>query len=292
MDLAYYPGCSLKTSAEIYDRQCLKVLSVIGINLHELDDWNCCGATSASKVDDFLAIAMPARNLGIADASGYADVVVPCSACYNRMMSARKVLETDLNLLGDINGELSKKVNGKTRILNILEAVQLAVDSDSLAGKVVRKLEGLKPACYYGCMQTRFPYGVRISDNVENPQGMEKILKTLGAAPLDWSYKTDCCGASAVVSDNKTALDLMSRIIKDAVARQANCFVTTCPMCQLNLDAYQDKVGAEYGITQRLPVYYVTELIGAAIGLPAEDLGLGKHLVDAMTLLRELNLYE
>jgi heterodisulfide reductase subunit B len=292
MELAYYPGCSLRASSEIYDLQCKRVLPAIGINLHELDDWNCCGATSASKMDDFLAIAMPARNLGIADASGYAELVIPCSACYSRMLVVQKVLESEKGILNEINGELSKKVIGKTRILSILEAIGPVASSGELAKSVVRKLEGLKPACYYGCMLTRFPYGVPVPDSVENPQGMETILKILGATPLDWSYKTDCCGASAAVNDNETSIKLMSKIMKDAIAREANCFVTTCPMCQLNLDAYQEKVKAAYGIDRSMPVYFITELIGVAVGLSPADLGVGRHFVDAMALLRELNLYE
>jgi heterodisulfide reductase subunit B2 len=292
MELAYYPGCSLKASSEIYDLQCKRVLSAIGINLHELDDWNCCGATSASKMDDFLAIAMPARNLGIADASACTELVIPCSACYSRMLVAQKVLESDPGLLDEINGELSNKITGRTRILSILEAILPLEKSGDLAKKVTRKLEGLRPACYYGCMQTRFPYGVPVPDDVENPQGMETIVKALGAAPLDWSYKTDCCGASAAVNDSDTAVTLMSKIMKDAIARQANCFVTTCPMCQLNMDAYQEKVRDTHGIAQSMPVYFITELIGLAVGLPPKDMGVDRHFVDAMVLLRELNLYE
>jgi heterodisulfide reductase subunit B len=243
-------------------------------------------------MDDFLAIAMPARNLGIADASEYAELVIPCSACYSRMLVTQKVLKSDRNLLDEINGELSNKVIGRTKILSILEAIQPAVNSGDLAQRVTRKLEGLKPACYYGCMLTRFPYGVTAPDDVENPQGMETILETLGATPLDWSYKTDCCGASAAVNDDETSIMLMSKIMKDAIARQANCFVTTCPMCQLNLDAYQEKVRATYGIAKSMPVYFITELIGVAVGMPPKDLGVDRHFVDATVLLRELNLYE
>lgn len=290
MELAYYPGCSLKASSEIYDVQCKRVLSAIGINLHELDDWNCCGATSASKTDDFVALAMPARNLGIADASGYSEMIIPCSACYSRMLVTQKTLEAKPALLTRINSELSKKVSCSTKILSVLEAIQPVVNSGDLAKKVVKKLEGLKPACYYGCMLTRFPFGVPVPDSVENPQGMETIMKVLGAAPMDWSYKTDCCGASAAVNDNEMSLTLMSRIMKDAIARGANCFVTTCPMCQLNLDAYQDKVRAKYGIAQSLPVYFITEMIGVAVGMQPEEMGLERHFVDAMVLLRELNL--
>jgi heterodisulfide reductase subunit B len=291
MDLAYYPGCSLKASSQIYDAQCIRVLAALGINLHELDDWNCCGATSASKTDDFLAVAMPARNLGIADASGYAELVIPCSACYSRMQVARKVLESDRDVLDKINEELSKKVVGRTRILSILEAIQPVLLSGGLAERVTRKLEGLKPACYYGCMLTRFPYGVPVTDDVENPQGMESILKALGATPPDWNFKTDCCGASAVVNDSETSTALMSKIMKDAISRQANCLVTTCPMCQFNLDAYQEKGGAN-GKGRGMPVYFITELIGIAIGMTPEELGIDRHFVDAAALLKELNLYE
>jgi heterodisulfide reductase subunit B len=243
-------------------------------------------------MDDFLAIAMPARNLGIADASEYAELVIPCSACYSRLLVVQKVLESDRSILNDINGELSKKVIGRTRILSILEAIQPVAGSGELAKSVTRKLKGLKPACYYGCMLTRFPYGVPVRGSVENPQGMESILDVLGATSMEWSYKTDCCGASAAVNDEETSIKLMSKIMKDAVARQANCFVTTCPMCQFNLDVYQEKVKAVHGIAQSMPVYFITELIGIAVGLPPADLGMDRHFVDAMALLRELNLYE
>ena len=135
MELAYYPGCSLKASSEIYDVQCKRVLSAIGINLHELDDWNCCGATSASKMDDFLAIAMPARNLGIADASGYSELVIPCSACYSRMLVAQKVWSPTGAFWTKSMGSCPTRSVGRTRILSILEAIQPSVDSGDLAKK-------------------------------------------------------------------------------------------------------------------------------------------------------------
>ena len=162
--------------------------------------------------------------------------------------------------------------------------------SGELAAKAVKKLEGLKPACYYGCLLTRFPVDVPLTDNVENPQGMESVLTALGAKPVDWSYKTDCCGASASVNDAAQSRLLMSRIFKDAVGRGANCIVTSCPLCQFNVDAYQDAVGEQYGIEKRLPVYFITELVGVAMGLNAVEMQVDRHLVDAMGLLKELNL--
>jgi len=290
MEIAYYPGCSLQASSELYDIQSRLVFRRLGVELKEIEDWNCCGATSASKTDDFLALALPARNLGIADASGLSELVIPCSSCYSRMLVSQKKLIDDPGLKNKINAELTKKVEGKIKISSILEVLVSKAISGEIAEKSIKKLEGLKPVCYYGCLLTRFPCDVEVPDNVENPQGMEIVCKVLGAQPLDWSYKTDCCGASAVINDTDTSLLLMSRILKDALARGANCFITTCPMCQLNMDAYQDRVGEKYGIQKRLPVYFITELLGIAMGFSPKEMQLNRHFIDSSGLLMELKL--
>ena len=290
MDIGYYPGCTLQASSSLYDVQSRRIFNEVGINLKEIEDWNCCGATSAGKVNDFLAVAMPARNIGIAETDGFSEIVIPCSACYSRTLVAQKRLEDDPMLKKEINTELTKKVQGTIKVSSILEVLLTKVASGELAEKVSQKLKGLKPVCYYGCMQTRFPYKVSVPDDVENPQGMETVLKVLGAKPLDWSYKTDCCGASAAVNDEEAALNLMARIMKDAVAREANCLVVTCPMCQLNMDSYQDQVCEKQGIKERLPVYFITEMIGVAMGVGVEELQIDRHFVESTELLKELNL--
>jgi heterodisulfide reductase subunit B len=292
MQIAYYPGCSLHASSELYDIQCRKVLKNLGIELKEIEDWNCCGATSASKTDDFLAVALPARNLGIADASGLLEMLIPCSSCYNRTLVSQKILSEDTELRNKINTELSKKVEGKIKISSILDILVYKTNSGEIAEKAIKKLEGLKPACYYGCLLTRFPCDIKISDSIENPQGMETVCKALGAEPLDWSYKTDCCGASAAINDADTSLFLMSRIIKDALARGANCFVTTCPLCQMNIDAYQDHVCKRYGIQKKIPVFFITELLGIAMGFTPQEMQIDRHFVDPLGLLKDLKLYE
>ncbi|MBA4373216.1 MAG: CoB--CoM heterodisulfide reductase [Thermodesulfovibrio sp.] len=290
MELAYYPGCSLHASSQLYDVQCKMVFSNLGIELKEIDDWNCCGATAAAKTDDFLAIALPARNLGIADATGLSEIMIPCSSCYSRTLVSQQRLSCDPELKNAINAELGQKVEGKIKVSNILEVLKTKVTSGELAAKAGRKLEGLKAACYYGCLLTRFPCDVPVSDDVENPQGMEIVCKSLGVETIDWSYKTDCCGASASVNDAEESQLLMSRIMKDAAARGANCYVATCPLCQFNLDAYQDEVGKKYGIEQRLPVYFITELIGLSMGFDPIAMQVDRHLTDAMGLLKELKL--
>ena len=166
----------------------------------------------------------------------------------------------------------------------------LLANLNELTRQANKKLIGLKPVCYYGCMLTRFPYDLPVSDNVENPQGMETILKTLDANPIDWSYKTDCCGASASVNDEEMAFSLMSKIMQDALARGANCFVVTCPLCQLNMDAYQDKFCEKHGIDKRLPVFFITECVGLALGMGIKELQIDRHFIDGEGLLKELNI--
>jgi len=290
MEIAYYPGCSLHASSELYDIQCKLVFDRLGLELKEIEDWNCCGATGASKTNEFLSIALPARNLGLADATGLSEILIPCASCYSRTLVSQKRLASDAVLKDAINAELGHKIEGKIKVSSILEVLRPKVDSGEIAGKAVKKLTGLKPACYYGCLLTRFPVDIDVPDNVENPQGIEVVCKAIGAEPIDWSYKTDCCGASASVNDAEQSQLLMSRIFKDAAARGANCIVTTCPLCQMNVDAYQDEVGEKYGIEKRLPVYFITELIGVSMGIDPVLMQVDRHFVDAMGLLKELNL--
>jgi heterodisulfide reductase subunit B len=284
-ELAYYPGCSLHASSQLYDIQCRLVFKKLGIELREIEDWNCCGTSSAGKTDAFLAVALPARNLGIAEATGLSEIMIPCSSCYSRTMIAQQTLATDPVLADRINAELTQKATGAIKVSNILEV--LTANSSELSGTIVQKLTGLKPACYYGCLLTRFPSDVLVSDTVENPQAMEMLCEAVGAEPIDWNYKTDCCGASAAFNDAEQAQLLMSRILKDAVDRGANCIVTSCPLCQFNMDAYQDEVGRKYGIEKRLPVYFITELIGLGMGFDPVEMQLDRHFVDAMGFLKD-----
>lgn len=287
MDLAYYPGCSLKQSSSLYDLQNRLVLEKLGIHLKELEDWNCCGATSAGKTDDFLAIAMPARNIGIACASGLKELVIPCSACYSRTLVAQNYLEANETLKEKINSGLSKKIEGPVKISSILEVLLERLRSGVIGETAIRKPSLLKPVCYYGCMMTRFPFEVPVPDNVENPQGMDLLLDAIGLHPIDWNYKTHCCGASAAVNDPETAMALMAKIMKDAFSRGANCLVTTCPMCQLNLDAHQNTLLKDMGATERLPVLFITEVLGMAMNFSVEALQIDRHFIDATGLFME-----
>ncbi len=292
MQLAYYPGCSLQQSSALYDVQSRRIFAELGAELKEVEDWNCCGATSAGKVDDFMAVALPARNIGIAEQAGFEEMVIPCSACYSRTLVAQQRLTEDSGMQQSINAELGRPVNGSLKVSSILEALKARIADGALKDRVVHKLTGLRPVCYYGCMMTRFPCTVPVPDDVENPQGMEEVLKALGIRATDWNYKTACCGASAAVNDPDTAHNLMAKIIKDAVARAANCFVVTCPMCQMNLDVQQEEICRKHGIEERLPVFFITEIIGAAMAISPVELQTDRHFVDGTTLLKELEQHD
>jgi heterodisulfide reductase subunit B len=283
MDLAYYPGCSLYQSAKLYNHQTKLVFGMLDLKLKELEDWSCCGATSAGKINDFMAVALPARNLGIAEDTRLSELVIPCSACYSRTIVAQKQLEDFPLLKNEINLELSKKIKGKIKVSSTLDVLRREIRGSKFNSMALKKLEGYKPACYYGCMYTRFPYDVPISDNVENPQGMETVLKAIGIEAMDWNYKTFCCGASSVIYNTDCALDLMAKIMQDALYRGADCLVVTCPMCQMNMESQQDLFCEKHNIKERLPVYFITELLGMALGLSKEELQPGDNLfIDGM----------
>ncbi len=278
MDIAYYPGCSLYQSAQLYNYQISLVFGRLGLHLKELDDWSCCGATSAGKINDFMAVALPARNLGIAEATKLPELVIPCAACYSRTKVAQQQLQDNPLLKQEINQELSKKTTGFIKVSSILDVLKREIEGEQFSSIPLTTLEGLEAACYYGCMQNRFPYDVDVSDNVENPQGMERVLEAIGVPTMDWNHKTLCCGASSVVYNTEGALELMAKIMKDALARGANCLVVTCPMCQMNMESQQEKYCKKYRIEERLPVYFITELLGMAFGFSKEDINPKKDL--------------
>lgn len=278
MDLAYYPGCSLYQSAKLYNHQTKLVFAKLGLHLHEIDDWSCCGATSAGKINDFMAVALPARNLGIAESAGFKELVIPCAACYSRTKVAQKQLQDFPLLKNEINLELSRKTKGSIKVSSTLDVLRKEVSGKSFKEIPLQQLEGFKPACYYGCMHTRFPYDVPIEDNVENPQGMETVLDAIGVTALDWNYKTLCCGASSVIYNPDCALGLMAKIMQDAISRGANCLVVTCPMCQMNMESQQEMYCEKYSIKECLPVYFITELIGLAFGFSKKDLKPAENL--------------
>ena len=283
MNVSYFPGCSLDGTAREYGESTEAVLELLDVHLKELPDWSCCGSSSAHIKNEKLAIALPARNLDIASKIGL-DLVVPCAACYQRLKVAEKAL-----LAGESVEGIEGKYQANFHIRHIVDFLWEDVGEKAISAKAKTALAGLNPVCYYGCLTARPP---RITDakNPENPTGMDRLLETLGAEVKEWSYKTDCCGGSLILTRPDIALKLTQKIFDMAAEAGANCIVTACPMCQSNLDMRQEEISQKTGKQYHLPVFYITELLGVALGSPEAAKWLGRHTVDPRPLLRQLAL--
>jgi len=281
--VSYYPGCSLHGTAREYRESTEAVCKDLNIELIELEDWNCCGASSAHSTNEELAITLAARNLVIAGKSGLKDLVIPCAACFQRT----KVAEYEL--LNNPDSYKDFPFKGEVEPRDLLNFICEGIGLNTVKEKVKRHLSGLKAVCYYGCLTMR-PPKVTGAKNYENPQNMDDLLTVLGAEALPWSYKTDCCGGSLVLSRPDVVRKLVNKLYEMALETGAECIVTACPLCQGNLDQRQEEISKEFKKRYYLPIFYFTELMGLAMGHNEIDKWLGRHLVDPKKLLKSKNL--
>lgn len=282
MKVTYYPGCSLEGTARDYAASVAAVAKALGVELVELGDWNCCGATAAHAIDHQAAIALAGRNLSLAQKEGR-PLVAPCPLCFNRLKTAEKALLKDRGESFDI------AYQGGIKIFDLADFLAQEPLLKRLADKVTHPLTGLKAVCYYGCMASRPPEITDAPDH-ENPQSLDRILGRLGVEVKPWSHKTDCCGASHLIARRDIVFRLVGRLYEKAVEAGANCIVVSCQMCQANLDLYQDKILRELGRSYRLPIFYFTELMGLALGLADARQWGDTHFVPPADLLAEMGL--
>jgi heterodisulfide reductase subunit B len=268
--IGYYKSCSLHASSKDYSRSLEAVFARLSVKLVTIDDWNCCGASSAHSADEVLGLALPARNLARAEAQGLTTLLVPCSACYTRMLQTAERMRTDERIAQEINDVIRpSRYLGTVQVKNILEVLWTEVGLSRILRAATKNLRGMRLACYYGCYLTRTPR-VESFDDRENPQSMERLLRALGADPVDWPYKTDCCGAAFAISEQDLSTTLCDKLFDMARKVGAEALVATCPLCHTNLDLNQDKLKVEKGRHYGLPVFYITDLLGIALGC---DLG-------------------
>jgi len=277
MNIGYYPGCALHGSSNDYEKSVRACMDLLGVSLRELDDWLCCGATAAHSLNAKLGIALPARNLGIAERDGIDEVLAPCPMCSMELIKAGDKVSKDAALREEISEIVELPVTGKTSVINLIQMFQ-AIGEDAVKEKVSRPLTGFRPACYYGCLLTRPPEVLKF-DDCEQPTSMESLLKTCGADPIDWNYKTECCGAGMTMCNESTVLKLSNKILSDAKRAGANCVVVACPMCHVNLDMKQGDINAEYNVEHDMMIYYLSDLVGLSMGLTEDDLAIKKHFV-------------
>lgn len=281
MTYAYYPGCSLHSTGSEYDASFRAVCDRLGISMQELKGWVCCGTSPAHCTSRLLAYALPFHNLCLAEKTGMSEVVAPCAACFARLKGAIHAVDSDPELEGQIRGILGTPLPKSIQVLSPLEMFSNGID---VAGAVTRELPDLKVACYYGCLLTR-PPEIMEFDDCEYPMSMDNVLRSMGVVTVDWSYKTDCCGGALALTETEIVLKLTRDILEDAKGVGANAVAVACPLCHANLDTRQEEIEQMYGTRYEMPIFYFTQLMGLAMGISPEKLGIRKHFVAADKLL-------
>jgi heterodisulfide reductase subunit B len=283
MSYVFFPGCSLESTARDYYLSTQAVAGRLSLELPEMAHWTCCGSTPAHQTSELLALALPARNLL---AAGGKTVAVCCAACYGRLKAANHKLARDPAARGRVAQALGADYDGTTPVKHLLEILVRDVGLAKLKARVTRPLKRLRVAAYYGCLLVR-PPEVTQFDDPENPRLLDDLLAAAGAEPIEWSHKTECCGASYSITDVEIVQQLSREVLAMARDAGADCIATACGLCQLNLDLRQGDIEKKCGERFGLPVFYFTQLLGLAFGLQPRELGLRSLVVDPMPLLAE-----
>ena len=259
MNYAYYPGCTLRNKAKELDHYARACAQVLGFSLQELSDWQCCGGVYPLGGDEIASKLPSVRALDAAKQNGQ-DLVAVCSACYHVLKRVNDDMANvpDIQLRANNYMQLNTPYKGETKVLHYLEVLRDVVGFDALRQKVVKPLTGRKIGAYYGCLLLR-PSDVMAFDNAEDPTILEDFIRALGAEPVIYPYRNECCGGYISLKDKQLADDMCRRITKSAVSFEADCLVTACPLCKYNLS----KANA-------IDVVYFTELLAEALGVKEE----------------------
>lgn len=271
-----------------YERSTRAVCEAVGINLDEIPDWSCCGSTPAHTVDHTLSAALSGRNLGLAAKQGHDCVLTPCPSCLTNLKTAGKHMAESETFKEKVNRLLDEPLETIPDTKSVLQVLFEDLGPDALAKKVARPLKGLKVVTYYGCILTR-PPGLMDFDSEENPISMDKLMQAAGAEVLQFPLKTECCGASHGVARRDLVMRLSGKLLDMADSLGADAVVTACPLCQMNLDLRQGQVNSANNASYRLPIFYYTQLLGWALGLPDASLGLDKLCVDPRPALQSIS---
>lgn len=283
--IAYYPGCSLHSTAAEYDHTVRAAAKALDLELVEPPGWVCCGSTPAHSTDHTLATVLPMRTLATVEQMGLDTVTAPCSACFARMKTAAHTVASDGDMAKEVEAQIGYAYRGTVAVQHLLETLVDRAGLEKIKARVERPLKGLKIACYYGCLVTR-PPKITQAEHAEYPMKMDYLMQALGAETVDWSYKTDCCGGALTLTQTSLALEMTGKILQDAHDCGADAVVTVCPLCYMNLDARQAQIGLDF----QLPILYATQLMTLAFGMGSKVSALHKNLVDPRPVLEEKGL--
>ncbi len=284
--IAYYPGCSLHSTATEFNTSARAVCEALGMTLIEPRGWVCCGSSAAHRADPELALRLPLENLALVEQSGFAEVTMPCAACFNRHKAAQYELRHNTERAAPVVEDLGIPYRDSVRVSTLLQAITTHATPARVAERVQRPLAGLRVACYYGCLLTRPPQ-ITEALHPENPTDMDELVAALGAEVVDWSYKTACCGAAHSLTRPEIVIRLSSELIVHAQEAGADVIAVACPLCHTNLDARQFQMSLD----QPTPVLYFTQLMALALGMP-EQAALARNLVDPRPLLQSRGILE
>lgn len=284
MKIPYYPGCTLNTVSKGFDLSARASAVSMGFELEELSQWNCCGATFPLSPDNLIALSAPAKVLAHARKTG-GELTTLCSVCYNVLKRTNTVIKNDREKRNVINGFIKEEYDGSLRIIHYIEVLRDKVGYDKVKAAVKKPLTGLKVGAYYGCMLLR-PFDDRGIDDPERPTIFEDVLKAIGASPVEFPNKIECCGAHLAMSNTELVTKLSGNVMTSAADNGAELIVTSCPLCQYNLEQSQTTLVAATGDYKPIPIVYFTQLLGLALGQPIETLGFEKNVWDAMGLLK------
>lgn len=278
--IGYYPGCSLTGGGIELDLSIRALSALANVELRDIKDWNCCGASAAHALNHDLAVALPYRTLALARKQGFDQVLAPCAACFSRLKGSAVRLARSPELVKEMTELTGEPYDNSLKIINIVEYINQLL-ADGLAARLTHPLSGAKVAAYYGCLLSR-PDGIIENDNHENPNGMGAAIKASGCELVEWNYATECCGGGFSMSKTEAVVDLIRAILDNAKAAGAEFIVTGCPMCHSNLDMRQRAVNEAGPGHYQMPVLYLSELLGLAGGIQPWALGLDRHFVDAI----------
>lgn len=291
MKISYYPGCTLKNTAKNFEDSTLCSLAKLGVEVHELPKWNCCGTVFSLATDDLMHHIAPIRNLIRVKESDSDRVMTLCAMCYNTLKRANERMKKDPEGLGKINEFMwNEEIEyaGDVKILHLLELLRDEIKFENITPKVKKPLKGLKVANYYGCLLVR-PREIGL-DDVENPTVLENLLAVLGAEPIDFPYKTECCGAYQTVDNPDIIAERTYRILNSALAQGADVISVSCPLCAFNLDHRQKDTARKYPGFKHIPVLYFTQMMAIALDCSESALGLDLHYIDPGPILKEKGL--
>jgi heterodisulfide reductase subunit B len=278
--VAYYPGCSLESTAAEFDRSSRAVCEALEMNLIEPHGWVCCGSSPAHKADPEYALRLPMENLNLFEQSGFTEVTMPCAACFNRHKAAQYEIRHHPEQKATLDQMLGYTYQDNVRVSTLIEAIYNHVGPERVSQKVKKPLIGLNVVTYYGCLLTRPPQATEV-EHPENPTDMDELVSATGAEVKDWSYKTSCCGAAHSLSRPDIVLKLSRNLIEQARLAGAEAMIVACPLCHMNLDARQMQMNLDTPV----PIIYITQLLAVALGLPDKAAALHKNLVDPRPLL-------